>query len=272
MFIIRAPKDRDHPFTQISNDIIRDNRLSLKSKSLMLFLISKPDSWCFNYPDILKCCSNGIKSIRSSIKQLVSFGYLFPHQSHRPNGDFDFLNYTVYETSVKLSSMKTDTPTLSPFGHTLKGHAVEGHAYNAHHINTNNKIILRKKITTTGKSSNISESPVVDSKFQKKKNETIKLLSSMKIMSHKKIFDKFDVDIVLRYSLWLKAKKFKMENPTGYLISALKGKWMIDDISTNGQSFSGYYYYRCKKCGITRGYISKVLYYENCRSCTLIEL
>ncbi|KKK67119.1 hypothetical protein LCGC14_2957230, partial [marine sediment metagenome] len=81
MSIDRSIKDPKHPYTRVSNSFIYDSRLCLKSKALLLFVLSKPDSWIFNYRDVLRFCTDGIKSIRNSIKQLSSFGYLYISQS-----------------------------------------------------------------------------------------------------------------------------------------------------------------------------------------------
>lgn len=116
-------------FTIVSNQIVNDDSLSLKSKGIYLYLCSKPDGWDFYIPEIAKWCTDGIKSVRSGLKELEEAGYLFRHRLNGNGGKFEY-DYEIFETpSARLPH--------TPEGHAVEGHAVEGHTLQGHSNNTN---------------------------------------------------------------------------------------------------------------------------------------
>lgn len=63
-------------YTQVANDIINDDRLSLKAKGLYLFLVSKPDNWTFSARLIATQNNDQKASINSALQELERFGLL----------------------------------------------------------------------------------------------------------------------------------------------------------------------------------------------------
>ena len=59
-------------FTQIPNEVINDNELSLKAKGLLIYLISKKDNWNFSANGIKSQNKEGLTSINSGLKELES--------------------------------------------------------------------------------------------------------------------------------------------------------------------------------------------------------
>ncbi|MBA7538300.1 hypothetical protein ES705_30575 [subsurface metagenome] len=225
MSIHRTPKDQDHPFTQSSNSFIYDCRLSLRSKALLLFVLSKPPTWVFNFRDVLRFNLDGIKSIRNSMKELSSLGYLFFHQSHRPNGDFEYSQYMFFETSKNLNTAKTVIPACSPLGHTLKGHTLKAHTLFGNSSNNKYKIKLIKETTTS--STKVVNTNVVDvsPEFLKKKEECFNLCMSLGVINPNHIIDKYGLNGVFAAALILKDYPKKVDNPTAFIVVGIKEKW-----------------------------------------------
>lgn len=63
-------------FTQVSNKILNDERLSFKAKGIYAFIFSKPDGWKFAIKRIAKQTLDGYDSIKSGISELEKIGYL----------------------------------------------------------------------------------------------------------------------------------------------------------------------------------------------------
>lgn len=72
----RSDRDIIRNFTQISNDLINDQRLSWKAKGLLIYLLSKPKGWTAKINDLYKKSSDGYTSLRSGIEDLVLCGYM----------------------------------------------------------------------------------------------------------------------------------------------------------------------------------------------------
>ncbi len=72
----RIRKHQKNKFTQTSNTIIDDPRLTLKAKGLFNYLWSKPDGWIYYREDILNHCKEGRTAILSGMRELEACGYL----------------------------------------------------------------------------------------------------------------------------------------------------------------------------------------------------
>ena len=69
-------KNIDQPFGWEPNEIIFNPNLSLKAKGLWLYMNAKPDGWHFASERIAKETSDGITSIRATLKELAEAGLL----------------------------------------------------------------------------------------------------------------------------------------------------------------------------------------------------
>ncbi|MHA1447941.1 MAG: DnaT-like ssDNA-binding domain-containing protein [Candidatus Hodarchaeales archaeon] len=75
-------------FTQVHNAIINDANVSLKAKGLYLYLESKPDGWDFYIKEIALNNKDGLESVRGSLNELQSNGYIEKVQTKNEMGQF----------------------------------------------------------------------------------------------------------------------------------------------------------------------------------------
>ena len=225
MSIIRFSKGKKNPYFLMHNSTITDKTISLKAKGLLAYLISKPDNWYVSFPDLAACSTDGIKSVRSAIKELISAGYLEKSQFRNDNGQFTYYNYTIYEKPQKTITNKNNIPPDSPFGYAVKGYADKGTLLNTDIVQS---------------TYNNNNSPPADSNFlpdaadeffSKEELEELKqLLFKLGISNHNKLFSEFHITDIHKYAYWLQSRNFEMKNPTGFFISAIKEKWMDYDL------------------------------------------
>lgn len=260
-------KNKTHPFTQIPNSLINDKRLTLKSKSILIFLLSKRKTWCFNFYEILINNKIGITSLRSSIKELISFGYLFTLQSRNPDGTFTYSDYKIFETPLKLTPTKTTTQPCDAFPHADGPHADEPHTDNVNTANLNLKKHEHKITTTTSTNVDNTTAAVDEFKLKNQKTEAIQLLNQLNILNSKNIFAKFKLSDILTCARFLTERRYNMRNPTGYFLDTIKEQWWIDDKTKIGDTFDELFQYRCKKCHIIFKYPEKQKNYDFCNKC-----
>jgi hypothetical protein len=82
--IVRGPLPKAN-FTVISNDIVRDNSMSLRSRMLLIYMLSFPPDWRINYRLLareMQC--EGEHAIRKSLQELKQRGYV---RNERRRGD-----------------------------------------------------------------------------------------------------------------------------------------------------------------------------------------
>ena len=92
----------DRDFAQISNNTLRDKRLSFKARGLLAYLLSQSDTWNFNVKDCSNHSTDGRAAIYSAMKELKRFGYATLHKEKRGNRFFG--SYTlIREIPVSIS-------------------------------------------------------------------------------------------------------------------------------------------------------------------------
>lgn len=220
MPIFRVHKNKEHPYTIIDNTSVNDRRLSAKAKGILLFLISKPDHWFITLPNLVSSFTDGTRSIRSGIDELIKHHYIIRTHERSKNGRFTFYDYSVFEQPVKKdaspSSFKPECRNATLDNRTLENSTL---------LNTNIKTNTNKTTTTPAKFSLLTphNTRVVVS-FNKKK-KLIALLDSLKIKNHKKLFALFDLNLIFMYATWIDNSSFKLKNPTGFLITAIREGW-----------------------------------------------
>jgi hypothetical protein len=87
-------------FTTISNHLIYSTDLSFKAKGLLIYMISRPENWIFYETEIAKNSKDGLSSIRSGIKELITQGYIVRHRVRLKNGTLKGSEYWIYDTPI----------------------------------------------------------------------------------------------------------------------------------------------------------------------------
>jgi len=80
----------------MSNNHLNNNKLSLKAKGLLSFMLSKPDVWDFSVRGLSSQLKEGKDSVARTMNELISNNYVVREQGKRC-GLFGKIIYNVYE-------------------------------------------------------------------------------------------------------------------------------------------------------------------------------
>lgn len=108
MAIIRVQKNEN--FTIVSNAALRDNRLSLKARGLMVYMLSLPEDWDLSVKGLITCLNEGKDSINGALRELEKAGYLKREQSRCCGGKFSKTEFVLYETPQNEEAPLTEKP------------------------------------------------------------------------------------------------------------------------------------------------------------------
>ena len=105
-------------FTIVRNDIIEDDRLAMETKTLLLYLLSRPLDWVVNVHQLQKLFGVGEKKIRRLLAELIEVGYVKRTQS-RDDCSNRFLKtrYDVYDVpQLGIQREKSDAKDFTSAG------------------------------------------------------------------------------------------------------------------------------------------------------------
>lgn len=97
---------RRRRFTTIDRGIVTDERISLKAKGLMLWLLDKPDDWQVRSEDIARIGPDGRDSVRSGLQELEKAGYIVRKKERLPDGTITSV-CCVYESPGQTGDGKS---------------------------------------------------------------------------------------------------------------------------------------------------------------------
>ena len=109
MAILRKNKKSD--YTIIDNNIFKNKKLSLKAKGMICTMLSLPDGWEFSEDGLTTLSTDGKDSIRSTLKELMEYGYLVRSRNRDEKGILRDTIYTIHEEPT-LENPNLDKPIL----------------------------------------------------------------------------------------------------------------------------------------------------------------
>ncbi|OYS86613.1 hypothetical protein CBG24_06030 [Limosilactobacillus reuteri] len=123
----KIKKIYDKGFTTQCNVLIEDTRPTWKAKGIFQYLWSRPDDWVYYQEEVATHAADGVKSLRSGLRELEKYGYL-KRSRVRENGKFKEPIWELCEDPKKAEkiikvSKKANNSAIPPKGQ--KGILVE---------------------------------------------------------------------------------------------------------------------------------------------------
>lgn len=146
MKIVRAKKDKDNPFIQISQLMVRDEALSIEAKGFLLILLDLPLTWDFSIAGMAKKLKISPKSVGRLINELKEKGYCKTSQRNK-DGKFGTYKYSFSEIPLSQKGKAVEIPLSQK---PLSGKPLTGFV-RQENIRINKKLIIKKIEVEKGK-------------------------------------------------------------------------------------------------------------------------
>lgn len=193
MTIIRTIHDKKNPYVMLNKEALWDPNLSLEAAGLWARLMSRPDDWMFRTAELSKSCGVSIDAINKILKELISNGYAYRHQTRMPNGKHGPWEIMVFEkrtaeTEIQIILPQPILPDPVPPDPVKHGH-------------TNKDLVLKKE-----KSSNKAKRPPAPAAASIEEQ-----IRNSRIPSEKH-------EAAINYYLAFKDEVDKKDNPVGWIV------------------------------------------------------
>ncbi len=100
MSIYRTDKTNGN-FTQISNNLLREMRLSSKAKYLLICMLSLPDNWVYSTEGLKTITGLKKGAITSALHELEENGYLFRYRTRSSDGRMGKSEWNIFEEPIQ---------------------------------------------------------------------------------------------------------------------------------------------------------------------------
>lgn len=98
-------------YTVMSNEHLRDKRLSLKAKGLLSVMLSLPDTWDYSISGLVAICKESETAVKSTLNELKSCGYLVVTKKMPNETESGRIEY-VYDIFEKAQTGKQEVENL----------------------------------------------------------------------------------------------------------------------------------------------------------------
>lgn len=151
MSIRRAQHDTDNPYTVLSNAMLRDMNLSLKSKAILCICLSFSDQWQFNLMDLSKRFATNKNTLNKCLLELEDKGYLIRHRKRNLNGKIIGVEYEYFEVPVhKKQDLDNSEPdNVAPKKSTKR--SIKRNNYQGEKVSINNVEKAKKELELLGR-------------------------------------------------------------------------------------------------------------------------
>lgn len=110
--IVRSPRPESH-FTILANEILRNQKLTLRARGLLGLLLSYPDNWRTSSTQLARVCPDGRDAIRTALRELEDAGFILRRKYQDELGRW-ISETVVFDSPQESPAQSTFCPQPTP--------------------------------------------------------------------------------------------------------------------------------------------------------------
>lgn len=141
-------KKKESNFTQVSNVVLRDKRISFKAKGLFCYMYSMDEDWNFTLQSIATQQKDGLDSVKSAMDELKQYGYVTYEKLANGKGLY------YLDDEPKVENPNVENPNLgksTPIKNTNLDKNTNKSDYDSFIDELKSKAPIKSKVTSTTK-------------------------------------------------------------------------------------------------------------------------
>lgn len=143
---MRFKKHIESSFTTVHNTFLKDKKLSLKARGMLITMLSLPDTWNFSIKGLMSILPDGQKRVSSALKELENNKYLIRERVYENGKVIDWQYIISDEPLLDVRNVNVDEEYVD----ILHVQSPDDYKYtnksNTNKLNTNQSINLAERI------------------------------------------------------------------------------------------------------------------------------
>ncbi len=145
MSVMRVHKTAN--FTVMSNYHFKEKKMSLKAKGLLSLMLSLPEDWDYSVAGLTTLSKDGKDGVMTALAELEKFGYLTRTRLVNDKGQFDGVEYNIFEQPQEKPIAEKPISANSHQEKPISENASQLNTYNIKELNNKILNILNTKDT-----------------------------------------------------------------------------------------------------------------------------
>ena len=104
--------EKKNNYIVVPNSILRDKRISIKARGLLIIILSLPPKWKLTVSGLVTVTGAGETAVRAGLRELEKYGYVQCTRARDSKGRIGCMDYIIREVPLNEENPKVENPEV----------------------------------------------------------------------------------------------------------------------------------------------------------------
>ena len=104
--------EKKNNYIVVPNSILRDKRISIKARGLLIIILSLPPKWKLTVSGLVTVTGAGETAVRAGLRELEKYGYVQCTRARDSKGRIGCMDYIIREVPLNEENPKVENPKV----------------------------------------------------------------------------------------------------------------------------------------------------------------